>query len=79
MKSVGLLLAGVLLAHGGFAVAAEETRPFYMGFSTWNFGPEKQDIEKFGEQYRQYMQKVPRLNFLLGIIRLIGRVLTQKK
>jgi len=46
MKSVGLLLAGVLLAHGGFAAAAEETRPFYMGFSTWNFGPEKQDIEK---------------------------------
>ena len=42
------------------------------------FVEEEQDIEKFGEEYRQYMQKVPRLNFILGIIRVIGGVLTQK-
>ncbi len=31
------------------------------------------NIEKFGDDYRRYMQKVPRVNFLLGIIRLLQR------
>ena len=30
-------------------------------------------IEKFGDDYRRYMQKVPRVNFLLGLIRLLRR------
>ena len=30
-------------------------------------------IEKFGDEYERYMQKVPRVNFLLGIIRLVRR------
>ena len=30
-------------------------------------------IEKFGDDYKRYMQKVPRVNFLAGIIRLLGR------
>ena len=34
---------------------------------------DKDAIEKFGDDYKQYMQKVPRANFLLGIIRLIKR------
>jgi protein-S-isoprenylcysteine O-methyltransferase Ste14 len=34
---------------------------------------DKRLIEKFGDDYRQYMQKVPRTNFLLGIIRLLQR------
>ena len=34
---------------------------------------EKGLIIKFGDDYRRYMQKVPRMNFLLGIIRLIRR------
>ena len=29
--------------------------------------------EKFGEDYKRYMQKVPRMNFLLGLIRLLRR------
>jgi len=37
--------------------------------NTWD--EDKANIEKFGEAYRQYMQRVPRLNFLLGIIRII--------
>ena len=34
---------------------------------------EKGLIIKFGEDYKRYMQKVPRMNFLLGIIRLLRR------
>lgn len=26
-------------------------------------------VEKFGEEYREYMNRVPRMNFLLGIVR----------
>ena len=30
-------------------------------------------IEKFGDGYKHYMQKVPRMNLLVGIIRLVRR------
>jgi protein-S-isoprenylcysteine O-methyltransferase Ste14 len=30
-------------------------------------------IEKFGPAYEQYMQQVPRLNLLLGIVRKLRR------
>jgi protein-S-isoprenylcysteine O-methyltransferase Ste14 len=35
------------------------------------FQEEKGCIEKFGEGYQRYMERVPRLNFILGIVRLI--------
>jgi protein-S-isoprenylcysteine O-methyltransferase Ste14 len=28
-------------------------------------------VEQFGDEYRQYMQKVPRMNILLGLLRLL--------
>ena len=28
-------------------------------------------VERFGDEYRQYMRKVPRMNFLLGLLRLL--------
>jgi protein-S-isoprenylcysteine O-methyltransferase Ste14 len=31
------------------------------------------NIEKFGQDYQRYMQKVPRANFILGMIRLWQR------
>ena len=34
---------------------------------------DKDGIEKFGDEYRAYMKKVPRANFLLGIIRWLQR------
>ena len=34
---------------------------------------EKRNILKFGESYKKYMKKVPRANFLLGLIRVIIR------
>jgi protein-S-isoprenylcysteine O-methyltransferase Ste14 len=30
---------------------------------------ERMSVEKFGDDYRRYMERVPRMNFLLGIIR----------
>lgn len=37
------------------------------------FDEEASVIEKFGDQYREYMQRVPRINFLLGIYRLLTK------
>lgn len=34
---------------------------------------EKGNVEKFGEDYKRYMQNVPRMNLLVGIIRLVRR------
>ena len=34
---------------------------------------DKLGVEKFGEPYRDYMQKVPRANFIWGIIRRISK------
>jgi len=32
---------------------------------------DQEGIEKFGEEYYEYMQRVPQVNFLLGILRVI--------
>jgi protein-S-isoprenylcysteine O-methyltransferase Ste14 len=32
---------------------------------------EKRSIEKFGDAYRRYMQKVPRINLIAGITKQI--------
>ena len=32
---------------------------------------DQEGLDKFGDEYRLYMQRVPRANFLLGLIRLI--------
>ncbi len=34
---------------------------------------DKHLIEKFGDDYKHYMQKVPRVNLLLGVIRLLQK------
>jgi protein-S-isoprenylcysteine O-methyltransferase Ste14 len=37
------------------------------------FGEEERATEKFGNDYLRYAQRVPRVNFLLGIIRVLRR------
>lgn len=37
---------------------------------------DQEGIEKFGDEYRQYMQRVPQVNFILGLIRIIKKRLT---
>jgi protein-S-isoprenylcysteine O-methyltransferase Ste14 len=34
---------------------------------------DQEGIEKFGDEYRRYMQRVPQVNFLLGGVRLLRR------
>ena len=34
---------------------------------------DQQNIEKFGDDYKRYMEKVPRINIIVGIIRLLRR------
>jgi protein-S-isoprenylcysteine O-methyltransferase Ste14 len=34
---------------------------------------EKGCIEKFGDDYRRYMERVPRMNFILGIVRALRK------
>ena len=34
---------------------------------------EQMSIVKFGDEYKRYMQKVPRMNLLLGVMRLLNK------
>lgn len=47
---------------------------FYLGL----YEGDQQGIEKFGRDYEEYMKRVPRANFLLGIIRLLRKGKTIK-
>jgi protein-S-isoprenylcysteine O-methyltransferase Ste14 len=40
---------------------------------------DKYEVEKFGDEYQRYMKKVPRTNFILGIIRLLRRRKGERK
>ncbi len=48
---------------------------FYLGIVEGD----KSVIERFGDIYKSYMQKVPRANFLLSIIRVLRRNVKTKK
>ena len=40
---------------------------------------DKYEIDKFGDEYKRYMERVPRANFVLGIIRLLSRGNKERK
>jgi protein-S-isoprenylcysteine O-methyltransferase Ste14 len=71
-------LAGALMSlaiplisqHWLVAVLGLISAPLYY-LNTYD--EEKNNIEKFGDAYEQYMERVPRMNFILGIIRAIRR------
>ena len=47
--------------------------PLIVSMFYWIQEAEEHLIAKFGDDYKRYMQKVPRINFVLGIIRLLQR------
>jgi protein-S-isoprenylcysteine O-methyltransferase Ste14/ferredoxin len=47
--------------------------PLIMTFPKWIKDAEEHLIAKFGDDYKQYMQRVPRINLILGIIRLLRK------
>ena len=69
-------LAGVLISLAlamisqHWAVAAVGAIAAVVYYRT-TFDEEQASIEKFGQEYIDYMKRVPRMNFVLGIIRLL--------
>jgi len=47
--------------------------PLIVQMSMWVQEAEEHLVLKFGDDYKRYMQRVPRMNLLLGIIRLLRR------
>jgi len=47
--------------------------PLIVPFPKWIHDSEQHLIAKFGDDYKRYMQKVPRINFVLGVIWLLQR------
>ncbi|MCK4457034.1 MAG: isoprenylcysteine carboxylmethyltransferase family protein, partial [Thermoplasmata archaeon] len=72
------LLGGMLLVVASILISQHwlsamiGVPPIVWGYSAavkWEQGL----LVKFGDDYKRYMQKVPRMNFLLGILRLLRR------
>jgi protein-S-isoprenylcysteine O-methyltransferase Ste14 len=63
----------------GFALISQHPLSLFFGFTMalgcyyFMIAEEKLTIEKFGEEYLQYMQKIPRSNLLIGIWRVYKR------
>ena len=63
----------------GFALISQHPLSLFFGFTMviccyyFMIDEEKLTIEKFGEEYLQYMNKVPRSNLLIGIWRVLRK------
>ena len=74
-----MYLGGVLLVFGSILIS-QHWLTLVLGVSLllWFFGyvlPEadKDLVEKFGDEYRHYVRRVPGMNFVVGIVRLLQR------
>ena len=69
---VVLMMCGAILVsqHWVFALIGV---PLIASMAKWIQEAEGHLIAKFGDDYKRYMQKVPRINFVLGVIRLLQR------
>jgi len=67
-----LVLALVLMSQHWLSVISGVIGSvlFYMDATR---GEEKENTKKFGDDYRRYMEEVPRINLVVGIIKLLRR------
>jgi len=69
-------LAGILI-NIGLSLITTHWLVVLSGAISWliyfqnTYSEEEKNLEKFGDAYRNYQQRVPRLNFILGLIRLL--------
>ena len=66
-----LIIALMLLSQHWLSVLAGAVA--FVAFYLDTLRADSPMIEKFGDEYREYMRRVPRLNFVLGIARRLGR------
>jgi len=72
LGGVLLMIASILISQHW--LAAIVSAPFIVLICTkWVREAEEHLILKFGDDYKRYMERVPRMNFLLGIIRLLRK------
>jgi len=68
-----------LLINTGLMLIAQQWSSVVLGLTSMvlvyadTFKSDQYCIEKFGDAYRRYIERVPRVNFVAGVIRLIGR------
>ncbi|MGC1122801.1 MAG: isoprenylcysteine carboxylmethyltransferase family protein [Candidatus Methanofastidiosia archaeon] len=67
-----LINLGIMLVAQQVLVVAAGILSMIFGYLDL-FKEEERCIKKFGEEYRSYMERVPRVNFLLGIVRVLRR------
>jgi protein-S-isoprenylcysteine O-methyltransferase Ste14 len=73
-----------LLINLGVMLVAQHWSSLVLGLASMalayldHFKADQRCIEKFGDPYRMYMQSVPRVNFVLGLIRLAWRKASAK-
>lgn len=67
-----LISLGVMLVAQTWWVVVVGGASMVFGYLD-TFKEEQRCIEKFGDEYKRYMEKVPRINFVLGIIRALQR------
>ena len=64
-----IVFASILVSqHWLFALMSV---PLIVSLPKWIKDSEEHLIAKFGDDYKRYIQKVPRINFILGVIRLL--------